>query len=135
MPFVLIVAGSVLLIAAVRNTQQQLFYLLALDFTGPKNFVFWVFSILVIGAVGYIPRLKPISDGFLILVILALFIRKGAGFFDMFQTQIATTQAAKPFISPTGSTGGVTVGGGGVTIIPPTVTLPGGGRIGGSRAQ
>lgn len=113
MPLVLIIAGLVLLICAVRNTQQQLFLLLADDFTGSDNFIFWFLSIVAIGAIGYVPKLKPISDGFLILVILTLFLKKGTGFFDQFQKQITTTQSATPVVSsPTatagffGSTGG-----------------------------
>lgn len=104
MPFVLILAGVVLIISAVRNTQQQLFYLLALDFTGPNNFVYWFLSILVIGAIGYVPKLKPLSDGFLILVILVLFLKKGkpgagGGFFEAFQRGIGSTTAATPKVS------------------------------------
>jgi hypothetical protein len=152
-PFVLILAGVVLLIAAVRGPScgavpchQALFYLLAKDFTGPNNFIFWFVSILIIGAIGYIPKMKPISDGFLILVIVSLFVRKGAqgqSFIVMFENQIAGTQGARPMVtegsyggaiisptqsyfiggggSPTVSVGfpsggGVSVGGGGVTI-------------------
>lgn len=103
MPFVLIIAGIVLLVAAVRNSQQSLFLLLATDFTGPHNFVFWFLSILIIGAVGYIPKAKPLSDGFLILVILILFLKKGTGFFDQFQRQIGSTQSASPKVSATGT--------------------------------
>lgn len=128
MPFVLMLAGAVLIVAAVRNTQQQLFYLLALDFTGQNNFIYWFLSILVIGALGYIPKAKPLSDGFLILVILVLFLRKGTGFFDMFQKQIALTDKSTPQVSATGATGGqsfvggsssvgISVGGGGSTTI------------------
>jgi hypothetical protein len=132
MPFVLILAGVVLIISAVRNTQQSLFYLLALDFTGPNNFIFWFLSILVIGALGYIPKAKPLSDGFLILVILVLFLKKGksgvgGGFFEQFQRQISLTTSARPQVSATGTSGGSTsistVGGpifsgGGITINP-----------------
>lgn len=114
MPFVLIVAGAILLIAAVRNTQQSLFYLLAKDFTGPDNFIFWFLSIVVIGAVGYIPKMKPISDGFLILVILTLFLKKGTGFFDQFNKQIGSTQSAKPVVASS-SGGGGTSGAGLIT--------------------
>ena len=105
MPFVLIVAGIVLLIAAVRNTQGQLFYLVQGDFIGPNNFIYWLLSILIIGAIGYVPRLKPISDAFLILVILVLFLKtcpKSAGpeckggFFDQFMAQVKTTETADP---------------------------------------
>ena len=103
MPFVLIIAGVVLLVAAVRNTQQDLFGLLAKDFVGPNNFIFWFVSIVIIGAIGYVPKLKPLSDGFLILVILALFLgnKKNIGFFGMFQKQIGATQSATPSVAPT----------------------------------
>lgn len=151
MPFVLIVAGVVLLIAAVRGPScgavpchQLLFYLLAKDFTGPNNFIFWFISILIIGAVGYIPKMKPISDGFLVLVIVSLFVRKngqGQSFITAFENQIGSTTAAKPAVTtgtyagvPTQSyfinsgVGGpsVSIGTGGINI-----GLPGGVRIGG----
>jgi hypothetical protein len=122
MPFVLIVSGSVLLIAAVRNTQQNLYLLLAHDFTGPNNFIYWFLSILVIGAIGYIPKAKPISDGFLILVILVLFLTKGSGFFDAFNRQIGTTQRVTPSVSGTGANGG-TVRTAGFGIPPIVVSL------------
>jgi hypothetical protein len=133
MPFVLILAGVVLIIAAVRNTQQDLFFLLAADFTGPHNFIFWFLSILVIGAIGYIPKAKPLSDGFLILVILVLFVRKGTGFFDMFNRQVGLTETSTPHVSPPGSsttppgTGQPTYGGPGAippAVIPYDPTIP-----------
>jgi hypothetical protein len=100
MPFVLITIGVVLLVAAVRGTQEDLYYLAAGDFIGKDNFIFWFLSILIIGAIGYIPKMKPISDGFLILVILVLFLKRGqpgvsgGGFFEQFNQAIATTQSA-----------------------------------------
>ena len=94
MPFVLIFVGSVLIVAAVRNTHSQLFALIKGDFVGPNNYIYWLVTILIIGAIGYVPRLKPISDGFLILVILVLFLTKGKGFFDQFQRQISSTDSA-----------------------------------------
>jgi hypothetical protein len=97
MSFTLLIMGAILLIAAIRNTQDSLFTLVRGDFTGPKNYVYWALSILVIGAVGYIPKLKPISVGFLTLVILALVISRGdpskasGGFFQKFFSQIQST--------------------------------------------
>lgn len=98
MPFALLIIGAVLLTAAVRNTQSQLYSLVLGDFTGPANFVFWVFSLLVIGAVGYIPKLKPISVAFMTLVILVLFLKRGnpanvgGGFFTQLTSALNTTQ-------------------------------------------
>jgi hypothetical protein len=155
MPFVLIVAGVVLLIAAVRGPScgtvpchQLLFYLLAEDFTGPNNFIFWFLSIIVIGAIGYIPKLKPISDGFLVLVIVSLFVRKnsqGQSFIIAFENQIASTQSAKPAVTTGTQTGlptqsyfinsgfggpTVSIGSGGINIGGSVgVGLPGGGGV------
>jgi len=93
MAFVLIIAGAVLLTASVRGTHRQLFQLVRGDFTGKNNFIYWVVSILIVGAIGYIPKLKPASDGFLVLIIAVLFLKKDSGFFDMFQKQLAASQS------------------------------------------
>jgi hypothetical protein len=148
-PFILILAGAVLLIAAVRGPScgqvpchQLLFYLLAKDFTGPNNFIFWLVSILIIGAIGYIPKLKPISDGFLILVIVSLFVRKngqGQSFITAFESQISGTQAASPRVtagtSPNLATQSYFVGGSGsginIGLGPGGVSVGGGISIGG----
>ena len=97
MAFALLIAGTVLLISAVRNTQGTLFTLLQGDFSGPNNFVYWFVAILLIGALGYIPALKPISTAFLGLVVLVLILTRGnpqgigGGFFSQFVQQIQTT--------------------------------------------
>src|SRR5579864_8413353 len=108
MAFVLIIVGIVLLITSVRNTVTTqgntpgLFTLLQGDFTGPDNFIFWLVSILVIGAVGYIPKLKPLSVGFMTLVIIVLFLKRGnpsgagGGFFSQILAGLNTTQTATP---------------------------------------
>jgi len=103
MPFVLIIAGIILLTVAVRNTQDDLFGLVKGDFTGTNNFIYWVIAILIIGAVGYVPKLKPVSVAFLTLVILVLLLKKGEGFFDSFNKQIAAGTAASPAGRDTGA--------------------------------
>lgn len=107
MAFVLIIIGVVLLITSVRNTVTTqgntpgLFTLLQGDFTGPNNFVFWLFSILVIGAIGYIPKLKPVSIAFLALVITVLFLKRGdtsgtgGGFFSQLVSGLNQTTTAQ----------------------------------------
>lgn len=99
MPFALILAGIVLIVSATRNTQKDLFELVKGDFSGPNNFIFWMISILLIGSLGYIPKLKPLSTGFVTLVIIVLVLTKGnpkaqgGGFFQQFTTAINATQA------------------------------------------
>lgn len=107
MPFALLIIGIILLVAAVRDSQDDLFKLVKGDFTGPNNFVFWVVSLLIIGAVGYIPKLKPISVGFLTLVLLVLFLSRGnpqnatsGGFFEKFTAAIKGTQSTSTASAP-----------------------------------
>lgn len=78
MPFILLIIGIVLVVAAVRNQQAPLVALIGGDFSGAGNFFYWLAALILIGAVGYIPKLKPVSDGLLILVILALVLTRGS---------------------------------------------------------
>lgn len=100
MPFALLIIGLVLLVAGARGKQNDLFSLVAGDFTGANNFLFWFVSILAIGAIGYIPKLKPLSTAFLVLVILVLFLTKGnpsgvgGGFFSQFTAALKGTETA-----------------------------------------
>jgi hypothetical protein len=100
MPFALLIVGVFLVIAGVRNTQDVLFDLVKADFIGTDNFIFWFLAIVAIGALGYIPRLKPLSTAFLGLVIVVLFLKEGnasgtgGGFFNQFLKAIQGTQSA-----------------------------------------
>ena len=91
MPFALIVLGILFIIIGYRGTEAEFFSTLKGDFTGPNNFLYWIVSIGIIGAVGYIPSLKSVSNAFLALVLLVLFITKGKGFFDQFNSAISTS--------------------------------------------
>jgi hypothetical protein len=117
MPFALIIVGTVLLIASARNTLSNsqgtgLYQLLATDFTGQDNFIFWALAILLIGAIGYVPKLKPLSVAFMTLVIIVLVLRKGTGVFSQFVNAIGTTQSATPSIAVPSSSASSSAGGG-----------------------
>jgi hypothetical protein len=105
MPLALILLGVLFLTAAVRgdkcNGQQcsdVLFSTIKDDFTGPNNFIYWGIALFVIGGAGYYKPLKPLSNAFLGLVILVLFI-SNRGFFVKFMQQIRTTTVANSDIS------------------------------------
>jgi hypothetical protein len=87
MPFALIITGLVLLIAGVKGTQNQLYTLVKGDLTGSNNYIFWMLSILVIGALGYVPKLQPLSRIFLVLIVVTLLIHE-KGFFAQFQSAV-----------------------------------------------
>lgn len=98
--FTFLIVGALLLTAGVRDTQAQLFTLVQGDLTGKNNFIFWMLSILLIGAVGYVPKLKPFSIAMLTLVVLVLLLKRGdptgvgGGFFSQLTKQLNLTQQA-----------------------------------------
>jgi hypothetical protein len=100
MPFALLLIGIVLLVAGIRNTQCILFAEVEGDFTGPNNFFYWFLAIMIIGALGYVPKLKPISTALLVLVVVVLFLHKGqnGGFFQQltagFSSDTSTSTSA-----------------------------------------
>lgn len=130
MPFALLIIGAVTLISAVKNTQGDLVGLIKKDFSnsdGQPSFIYWLVAILVIGAVGYIPKIKPLSVAFLGLLVLVMFLAKGdpskasGGFFEKFTQAINTSAtAAAPAAAPAS-----TVIGPGSTALPPVkMNLP-----------
>lgn len=89
MPFALLIIGLVVLVAGARGQSSNLLQLVDEDFLSEGGYIPWAISILGIGAVGYIPKMKPISDAFILLVIIVL-ILANKGFFANFQTAIAS---------------------------------------------
>lgn len=98
MPILFLIIGSVFVVSSVRGTQNDLVSLLKADFTGKGNFLYWMVSILAIGAVGYIPDLKPVSRAFLVLVVIVLFLKNG-GVFAQFASALNSSQTATPTTS------------------------------------
>jgi len=89
MPFALIFLGLILMIAAIRGKHKDLFDLLKLDFTGSDNFFVWVLAIILLVAAGNVEQLKPITNGFLILIILVIILSNGKkGLFEKFMQQL-----------------------------------------------
>ena len=84
MPLLFIGLGIFLLIAAVRggDNLKSAATLLRNDFTGKNSFFVWLIALFAIGALGYIKPLRPLSIALMTLVMLAIFLSKGTGFFD-----------------------------------------------------
>jgi len=72
MVLVLLAIGAILIVAAFRNSQGSLFAALYQDIPA---FVTWAAAIFAIGAVGFIPGLKPISRGLLALILVVIVLR------------------------------------------------------------
>lgn len=102
MPVLFGIFGIILIVAGVRdrvtNGDPSLMSLIKGDFTGTNPFWKWMLAILFIGALGYIPTFKPISRGFLVLIIVVFFL-SNKGFFTQLQSTLNSTST-----SGTGST-------------------------------
>jgi hypothetical protein len=83
MPFALAIAGILLLVSALRGTSGALFAAIKADFTGSGNYLYWVVAIMIVGSIGYVKKLQPVSDAFLALLLIVLFI-SNKGFFAQF---------------------------------------------------
>ena len=87
MAFLFLTAGVFFLIAGVRGKSADALKLLKGDLVGGSDsYLVWLGAILLIGAVGYIDELKPLSNAFLALVVIVLLLSNG-GFFQQLQTQ------------------------------------------------
>jgi hypothetical protein len=113
MPFAFLIAGIVLAVSGVRGTTGDLTQLVKGDFQGKNNFAYWLASILVIGAIGYIEEFKPLSRMFLVLVVVVLFL-SNRGFFAAFMQQAFTSTSTIPIAST--RTGSDTSNGAGTPI-------------------
>ena len=89
-----LIIGLVLIVSAVRNSQDALFSALFADV--PK-FMVWGFAIVAIGAIGFVPGLKPTSRLLLGLIIIVLFVNNykqiSSGFSNAWQASGAATSS------------------------------------------
>lgn len=86
MGFVLIIFGVAFLLSGYHGNATELFSKLGGELTGTPSFGKWVIAIFAVGAIGYIKPLRPISDAFLVLILLVLFL-SDKGFFAQFSQQ------------------------------------------------
>jgi predicted lipid-binding transport protein (Tim44 family) len=91
MPFLLLLIGAVLLIATVRNTQGDLGIALAADV---PPFLKWAVALLAVGAIGWVPKMQPISRMLLALVIVVLVLKNYQQLFAGFTSLSKTTPQA-----------------------------------------
>jgi len=93
MPFVFLIVGLMLIVIGARNQQGNAVTLLQSEFTGTNSFVEWLIAALIIGGLGYIKPLKPVSDAFLGLMILVMIIanQNSGGLFAQFEAALQNT--------------------------------------------
>lgn len=82
---ILILVGFVILIAAFRGEETTLAHLVASDIEGMggTSFVWWILAVAAVGAVGYIPAVRPLAISFLALIILGVVLANEGLFADL----------------------------------------------------
>jgi hypothetical protein len=99
MILIILLVGIVLVVAAFRNSQGALFSALGTDV---PHFMVIAAAIFAVGAIGFIPGLKPVSRGLLALVILVIV-------FQNYQNMLAGFKAVwtvpAPVTAPSAATG------------------------------
>lgn len=112
MPFVLIFLGILLLVVSVRGTQGDFFSLLQSEFAGSNSFVVWASAFIILGLLGYIRPIRPITHAFLVLLLLVLILTNGKGFVSQFNAAIRSpvAPAANATVSQTITGGAAPVG-------------------------
>ena len=91
MPFLVLLIGAILIIAAWRNTHGQLFSALGQDVPG---FLKWALAVVAIGMLGYVPGLKPISRMLLALVIVVIVLTNYEQLFKGFTSLASSTPSS-----------------------------------------
>lgn len=100
MGFLLVLAGVLVAITAIRNTYGDLANLLYTDL-GDKQLYAWVGAIVAIGLLGYVPKFQTPSRLLLGLVILVLLI-SNTGVFAQLAQVFTNPPQASPSPPPVG---------------------------------
>lgn len=110
MPYALLIIGAVMLVAGIRNTYADLWNLVRNDFTSQGGFISWVAAIAIVGAMGYVPKLKPLSVAFMTLLLVVLIVSNGGVFAKLQQfIQSGVGGRGAPAITPTPQQPGTTI--------------------------
>lgn len=91
----MICIGLILIGTALKNTQHELGARISTDVLGQDGFLAWATAILAIGAIGYIPGLKPASRYLLLLIGVVMVVRNG-GIFANAQAALQSASAMGP---------------------------------------
>lgn len=105
MGIVFLFIGIAAIAIGVRGQAPAAGKLLASEFTGPASFMEWLAAILILGVIGFYKPVRPAANAMLGLVILAIFLRKGVGFFDQINKAL-TSATASPRPSQAAAPGG-----------------------------
>jgi hypothetical protein len=123
MPFILIVVGLIAFVIGVRGTHKEASQLLRDSFSGERNFITWIFAIGTLGVVGYVPVLRPVTRGFIALILIVMLLSND-GFFGQLQRQLLNRPRSMGAAGGGGVSPATTPAAGGLAPVPPLASLP-----------
>jgi len=74
LPYAFLILGAALFVAGIRGKNAELWDLVKGDFTGTDSFAIWIVAVGIVGGIGYVKPLKPLSIAFLSLLLVVLFL-------------------------------------------------------------
>jgi hypothetical protein len=109
MPFILLIIGGILIVTAFRNTYGDLATELETDVPA---FFPWALALAAVGALGWVPGLRPVSRWLLALVLVVLVMKNYSAFFSNLKglgsapsaSTAQTTPASAVVSAPTSAT-------------------------------
>lgn len=104
MTFIALIIGAVVVIAALRNSQAALGAALMEDVPA---YIIWAAAIFAIGAIGWIPNMRPISRMLMALVLVVLVLRNYSAIISGFEDAWQDSPA------PSSGTSGASISGSG----------------------
>ena len=93
LPFVLVLIGLLLIATGYQGTYAQFGKLVAGEFTGKPNFLYFIAAFGAIGAIGYIDALRTFSRLMMTLVLIVIVVAN-KGFFAKLQAALAAGPTA-----------------------------------------
>lgn len=102
MPFALVLIGLVLIVTSAQDSYVQMGSQIKKDFTGTGSFMWWLVAIMMVGAIGYVQKLKPLSIALMTLVLIVLLLKNGNFFAQL--TSALQKAPVKPAVGAEGAT-------------------------------
>lgn len=95
MPIALILIGALLAVAGIKNNAATLGATVKEDFSGAGSFWYWVFAVIIVGAVGYNSKAETVSRLFMTLIVL-VFVLSNEGVYARVIEALQNPQPAAP---------------------------------------
>jgi hypothetical protein len=103
MPFLLLIIGFMAVVSALKGTYTQLGQELVTDLqgsVGSTGYIYWVSSIVAIGAIGYYTPAQRFSRAFMILILVGM-VLSNQGLFAKIQAALKQPASAAGNTTPT----------------------------------